>query len=202
MMKKKNGHNSHIVNLNVTLTEEMIEESLVALSRTSKISDRAINFLVPKGYRPIVELCDENGRGKHRNSSISSWKPEIDEIRVYFEPVGSRSDYVKIENMDQCVEDICQALMKVESDPHEFISLKWFRDTFLMSTEYYWVVSQRVRQIILLEAIERGRIAVYKVPNPNNMEYPTTAIKTSILDNISWEDAVRTEMIKDTEVEG
>lgn len=176
-MRKKNGN--EIVNLNVAITEEMIEESLVALSNKARTTGAAaFNFLVPEGYRPVIELCDENGRGKHRNSRVDTWRPDVDEIRIYFEPVGSKT--FDMNNICKYIKDMCEALKEAESGQHEFISLTWFRDAYLIRKAYQWVSSPRARQMVLLEAINKNQIVVYKIPNPKNPEYPTTAIRSFV----------------------
>lgn len=73
-------------NLTVPEAEEIIEEALEELSySTDPGLARALRFLAPAGYQAIVELCGESGRSKRRNASATSWNPEEDEIRIYFE---------------------------------------------------------------------------------------------------------------------
>src|SRR5580658_4510408 len=73
-------------NLTIPEAEEIIEEALEELSfSTDPGLARALQFLAPPGYQAIVELCGENGRSKRRNASATSWNPEEDEVRIYFE---------------------------------------------------------------------------------------------------------------------
>lgn len=82
-----------IENLTIPEAEEMIEEALEELSfSTDPELARALRFLAPPGYQAIVELCGENGRSKRRNASATSWTPEEDEIRIYFERVDGDQD--------------------------------------------------------------------------------------------------------------
>lgn len=75
-----------IDNLTIPEAEEIIEEALEELAfSTDPGLARALRFLAPAGYQAIVELCGENGRSKRRNASASSWNPEEDEVRIYFE---------------------------------------------------------------------------------------------------------------------
>ena len=67
----------------------MIEEALEELSFTTDPAFvKALRYLSPPGYQAIVELCGENGRSKRRNASASSWTPEEDEVRIYFERIS------------------------------------------------------------------------------------------------------------------
>jgi hypothetical protein len=75
-----------IENLTIPEAEEIIEEALEELAfSTDPGLMRALRFLAPPGYQAIVELCGENGRSKRRNANATSWNPEEDEVRIYFE---------------------------------------------------------------------------------------------------------------------
>jgi hypothetical protein len=75
-------------NLTIPEAEEVIEEALEELAfSTDPGLSRALRFLAPPGYQAIVELCGENGRSKRRNANATSWSPEEDEVRIYFERV-------------------------------------------------------------------------------------------------------------------
>jgi hypothetical protein len=80
-------------NLTIPEAEEIIEEALEELGfSTDPALSRALRFLAPAGYQAIVELCGENGRSKRRNASVSSWTPEEDEVRIYFERVDGEAE--------------------------------------------------------------------------------------------------------------
>ncbi|HEX4321893.1 MAG TPA: hypothetical protein VHZ52_13355 [Acidobacteriaceae bacterium] len=82
-----------IDHLSIPEAEEIIEEALEELSfSTDPGLSRALRFLAPPGYQAIVELCGENGRSKRRNASATSWSPEEDEVRIYFERADGESD--------------------------------------------------------------------------------------------------------------
>src|SRR5580698_921681 len=81
-----------VENLSIPEAEEIIEEALEELSfSTDPGLARALHFLAPPGYQAIVELCGENGRSKRRNANATSWTPEEDEVRIYFERVDGDS---------------------------------------------------------------------------------------------------------------
>ena len=77
-----------VEDLTIPEAEEVIEEALEELTfSTDPGLVRALRFLSPPGYQAIVELCGENGRSKRRNAHASSWTPEEDEVRIYFERI-------------------------------------------------------------------------------------------------------------------
>lgn len=45
-----------------------------------------MQYLVPKGYRPVIQL-EEDGRKKRSNASPDSWNPETGEVVIYFERI-------------------------------------------------------------------------------------------------------------------
>lgn len=80
-------------NLTIPEAEEIIEEALEELAfSTDPTLSRALQFLAPPGYQAIVELCGENGRSKRRNASATTWTPEEDEVRIYFERIDQNAD--------------------------------------------------------------------------------------------------------------
>jgi len=84
-----------VENLTIPEAEEIIEEALEELAfSTDPGLSRALRFLAPQGYQAIVELCGENGRSKRRNANATTWNPEEDEVRIYFERVDGDADDV------------------------------------------------------------------------------------------------------------
>jgi hypothetical protein len=76
--------------------------------------------------------------------------------------------------------DIVMTLAKAELDPQlGFVSLKWFRDTYLPQRGYSWAASADERQRALVNAIERRWILTSRVANPKNPQFPVTAIKVN-----------------------
>jgi len=79
--------------LSIPEAEELVEEALEELSfSTDPGLVRALRFLSPPGYQAIVELCGENGRSKRRNANASTWTPEEDEVRIYFERIDESEE--------------------------------------------------------------------------------------------------------------
>lgn len=176
--------------------EEVIEEALNELGCSQDPGlARALQFLTPPGYEAIVELCSESGRSKRRNATASSWSPEEDEIRIYFERADgsapSRSAHMSSEgneeedendeetiaDMDARVKELCAALAEAERGGHAFIALKWFRDSFLPRKAFRWNQQPETRQAVLAEAIQRGLVLTSKIANPKTPAYPTTTIR-------------------------
>jgi hypothetical protein len=189
--------------LSIPDAEEMIEEALNELAFSSDPGlARALHFLAPPGYQAIVELCSENGRSKRRNSFAESWSPEEDEVRIYFERIGSadasprpsRTARTQVEDdfddedddsqqaqipadFDGRVKELCSALAEAERGGHAFIALKWFRDSFLPRKTFRWNQNPESRQAVLAEAIQRGVVLTSKIANPKTPAYPTTTIR-------------------------
>jgi hypothetical protein len=92
-IQNNNPLQEDIDNLTIPEAEEIIEEALEELAfSTDPGLTRALRFLAPHGYQAIVELCGENGRSKRRNANATSWTPEEDEVRIYFERVDGDGD--------------------------------------------------------------------------------------------------------------
>lgn len=70
------------------------------------------------------------------------------------------------------------ALDHVEKDPHlRFVSLKWFRDTYLPKRGYDWASDPDIPRQVVHEAAESEIILTAKVPNPKTPEFPVTTIR-------------------------
>jgi hypothetical protein len=187
--------------LSIPDAEAIIEEALNELSYSQDPGmARALQFLAPPGYQAIVELCSENGRSKRRNAPATSWSPEDDEVRIYFERaddgeaaprvahVPRAVPYAEDEDddsqqdllgadMEARIKELCGALAEAERGGHAFIALKWFRDSFLPRKSYSWNQHPESRQTVLAEAIQRGVILTSKIANPKSPAYPTTTIR-------------------------
>ena len=199
---KADPNSIEVNNLSIPDAEEMIEEALNDLSFSEDPGlARALHFLAPAGYQAIVELCSENGRSKRRNALASTWTPEEDEVRIYFERIDdaeaaprtartsrAAADYdddedydgqeaVMPADIDARVKELCAALAEAERGGHAFIALKWFRDSFLPRKAYRWNQHPESRQAVLAEAIQRGVVVTSKIANPKTPAYPTTTIR-------------------------
>ena len=183
--------------LTIPAAEEVIEDALSELAYSQDPGMvRALRFLAPPGYQAIVELCSENGRSKRRNAMADSWSPEEDEVRIYFEradegepaPRAARAprtgrDQAPAEEIESYgepspaeiedrIRDLCAALAEAERGGHAFISLKWFRDSFLPRKSYGCDQSPGVRQAVLAEAIQRTLCSPERSPTPRPQPTP------------------------------
>ncbi len=78
--------------------------------------------------------------------------------------------------------DLVRALARAESRPgYAFISLKWFRDTALVSEGFEWAKTDAARQVVLRNAIDQRLILISKYPNPKSPQFPVTAIRLNRL---------------------
>jgi hypothetical protein len=166
---------------------------------------QSLSFLVPKGYRPIVQF-EEDGRKKRSTAAASNWSPETGEILIYFEPeesagkvttqtksplpppnntalayVDSQPAEATVEGEDSGVvavqiRECCDALADAERAGKAFVALKWFRDEALPGHGFAWTGSTEERQRVLARAIESGAISTRKIPNPRFPQHPTTTI--------------------------
>lgn len=74
-------------------------------------------------------------------------------------------------------DEFIRALDEAEHQPQlNFVSLKWFRDTYLMRSGYGWAQDPEIPRRILQEATERSLVLTSKVPNPKQPTFPVTSI--------------------------
>jgi hypothetical protein len=75
------------------------------------------------------------------------------------------------------IQQCCEALAEAEKAGKAFLSLKWFRDVYLVARSYPWAAIPSSRQAVLARAIEAGAISTGQIPNPKAPKHPTTTIK-------------------------
>jgi hypothetical protein len=168
--------------------EEHIESAFLQLNRLKDTPAlmQVLEFLAPRGYRPVVEL-QEDGRSMRRHESASEWSPEVGEIRIYFEPASeaelaaaSEGDLADEGEYDEptMTRELLEAMEQAEKTPgHTFVAIKWFRDTFLPTRGYAWAQRQERRHALLSKAIEEGTILTSRIANPRAPLHPTTTIR-------------------------
>ncbi len=155
--------------------ESRLEEDL------SKLRSPEYKSLVPEGFRAQVQLVGKDGRKKRKNAPADSWTPDSGEIRIRFEPIPARA----VENLRPAsnpVADVIRSLDRAESTPgYDFVALKWFRDTFLLTEKFEWAPSDTARQAAIRQAIEKRFILTSKVQNPKSPQFPVTVIRLNRL---------------------
>lgn len=151
----------------------------------------------PKGFRVQVSLRRGNpkdSRQVKQNAPVERWSPDSGLIAISYRPATAEEDEAiepsveRVENspvayVENAVDpdsDIVLALAKAELDPQlGFVSLKWFRDTYLPRQGFPWAALPDERQRVLVHAIDRKWILTSKVANPKNPQFPVTAIKVN-----------------------
>jgi hypothetical protein len=74
-------------------------------------------------------------------------------------------------------DEFIRALDEAEKQPQlNFVSLKWFRDTYLVRSGFPWAQDPDVPRRILQDATDRNLVLTSKVPNPKQPTFPVTSI--------------------------
>jgi hypothetical protein len=165
--------------------EEVIENGLAVLEQMNLSNadlTRALPFLAPKGFRPVVDLRGAGGRKMRRTDK---WDPGTCEITITFEPAEGEAADVTVSGQaataltpDRDLEEACQALAEAEIG-RSFVALKWFRDELLPARAYAWATTPEARHAVLTKAITGGWILTGKVTNPRAPQYPTTTVRVN-----------------------
>lgn len=139
--------------------------------------------LLPQGDQAKIEILVGNNRKLARkkpcDADISNFG-HGDSFFVSFVPAEIKPPAPAPKPLASVapIEDLLHALNKAEQNPdHAFVSLKWFRDTFLPKSGYAWADDSAQRHHWLREAINRRWITTDRLANPRNPEFPTTAIR-------------------------
>lgn len=111
--------------------------------------------------------------------AVSYWRPPIDEEEVLY-PGISATEPPSPTRAGDPVRETVLLLAQAEKDPQlGFVSLKWFRDTYLTQQGFAWAALPEDRQRVLVDVIERNWVLTSKVENPKNPQFPVTAIKVN-----------------------
>ena len=143
--------------------------------------------ILPAGYDCAVRLHRKERAARRSADFEKNRSPDSDSIRITFEPIAERVEKAspkepQRENTNSVLSDLIRALDRAESRPgYEFIALKWFRDTALISEGFSWSVDESVRHNVLRDAIDQRLILTHKVPNPKSPQFPVTAIRLNRL---------------------
>jgi hypothetical protein len=157
-----------------------------------------------KGFRVQVSLRRGNAKDSRQvkqNAPARSWLPDSGLVAIMYRPSTPEEDQAAestvedvqdslakpaetatkpAETASDPVQDIVMALARAGKDPQlGFVSLKWFRDTYLPQQGYPWAAIPDERQRVLVNAIDRNWILTSRVANPKNPQFPVTAIKVN-----------------------
>jgi hypothetical protein len=178
-----------------------IETALRRLPRFAAQLPDALKPLVrlapPRGARAQVSLRHaRTARQVRRNAPADSWSPDSGSVSICYDasPAGEvdttetqAADTAHPDASTQQVRaedparDLVLALARAECEPQlGFVSLKWFRDSYLPQEGYAWAATPEDRQRVLADAINNRKwILTSHVPNPKNPRYPVTAIRVN-----------------------
>ena len=138
----------------------------------------------PDGASVHVSLRQrDTGRQLRTSGPFQSWAPRACGAWVVYEVAQglgglSGPQPRTIEGSGNPLLDFISALDHVEKDPHlHFVSLKWFRDTYLPKRGYDWANDPDLPRQMVHEAAEAEMILTSKVPNPKTPEFPVTTIQ-------------------------
>ena len=154
---------------------------LVDLDRRGELAPelRALLWLAPReGVSVHVSLRQRDGsRQLSRKSALAEWNPARGGAWIVFESPSLAGD-PHAPSTGVPLDDFILALDQAEKDPHlSFISLKWFRDTYLQKHGYAWASDPDLPRRVIQEATELQVLVMHKVPNPKQPEFPVTSIR-------------------------
>ncbi len=164
--------------------ESELEDALAALAELGRSSElpselRPLLALVPpEGASVHVSLRSrDSGRQLRRSAQRSEWQPRSCAAWIVFElPQAGRAP--RTESSGDPLTDFVVALDHAERDPQlSFISLKWFRDVYLLKHGFAWAEDPDLPRRLVQQATEAGLLLLHKVPNPKQPEFPVTSIR-------------------------
>lgn len=118
----------------------------------------------------------ESGRHLKRQSALGEWKEKGGAWIVFAAPELGQAPHA--ESTGVPLDDFILALDQAERDPHlSFISLKWFRDTYLVKHGYAWASDPDLPRRLIQEATDQQILLMHKVPNPKMPDFPVTSIR-------------------------
>jgi len=159
---------------------------------------------LPAALKPLVRLAPRPGsrasvslrhaktdRQVKRNAPADSWSADSGVIAISFGSERINEPAIEIppatqhvaaskSTAEDAIRELVIGLAKAERIPQlSFVSLKWFRDTYLVQQGFSWAGSVGDRQQAVAEAINRRWILNSKVPNPKNPQFPVTSIRVN-----------------------
>jgi len=148
---------------------------------------------LPEELKPLLRLTPpvggsvhvslrhrEKGRQIRRSFQASAFQPKTCGAWLVFEaPLEERDGEEKdLESTGSPMEDLLRALALAEAEPHlSFVSLKWFRDTYLPKCGFPWALDSDQPRRMLMEATARGLVITAKVANPKTPAFPVATVK-------------------------
>jgi hypothetical protein len=146
---------------------------------------------MPEELRPLLLLCPMDGASVHvslrhrdmarqirRNYGAQAFSQRSCGAWIVFEaPHNDWHEERRALPAGDPFADFVRAMHQAESEPQlSFVSLKWFRDTYLIKCGFEWAQDPDVARRLIHEAMERDVVRTRKVPNPRSPEHPVTAL--------------------------
>jgi len=150
--------------------------------------------LLPRELLPLLRLAPPDGGSVHVSLRLResgrplrpadparAWVPQSGGLWIVFEAPaelrasGPAAPPVAIE---AALPDFVRALDHAEKDPQlQFVSLKWFRDTYLLKRGLAWASDMETSRRLVQVATESGMVTTDKVPNPRLPSFPVTSLR-------------------------
>ncbi|MBK7644587.1 MAG: hypothetical protein IPJ19_16335 [Planctomycetes bacterium] len=168
----------------ISALELELENALEALAELDQRSE------LPPALRPLLALVPPEGASVHislrqrasgrqlrRGAPRQEWRPQVCGAWVVYE-APQPGILPRSESSGSPLADFVLALDHAERDPHlSFVSLKWFRDVYLLKRGFAWAEDPDLPRRLVQEATESGVLLTHKVPNPKQPEFPVTSIR-------------------------
>lgn len=180
------------------------EQDLPTIADIESDLERALESLreldqrgrLPQELRPLLYISPPDGASVHvslrqrenshqirRASFAHHWTPRNSGAWIVFEvPQSGLADHGErsvesSEGSGDPLQDFILALDQAEHEPHlNFVSLKWFRDTYLQKRGHAWAYDPDITRRLIQEVTERDLVRTSKVPNPKAPSFPVTSI--------------------------
>jgi hypothetical protein len=135
----------------------------------------------PEGTSVHVSLRERDGGRQLRSSAAArSFSYRHCGVWIVFEvPQALYSEpSARSSSVADALPEFVTALDQAEHEPHlHFVSLKWFRDTYLIKRGHAWAHDPEIPRRLIQHATESDLILTSKVPNPKTPDYPVTSIR-------------------------
>ena len=170
--------------LTISRLETDLQDALGALAELEARAE------LPAALRPLLALAPpaggsvhvslrqrESGRQLRRGASREQWIPRQCAAWIVFE-MAQPGLAPRTESSGDPLTDFVIALDHAERDPHlSFVSLKWFRDVYLLKRGFAWAEDPDLPRRLVQQATEDAVLLTHKVPNPKQPEFPVTSIR-------------------------
>jgi len=164
--------------------EAEIEGALAALADLDQRAELPpalrplLSLVPPEGASVHVSLRQrESGRQLRRSAPRDQWSPRQCAAWIVFE-LPQTGSAPRAESSGDPLTDFVIALDHAERDPHlSFVSLKWFRDVYLLKRGLSWADDPDLPRRLVQQATEAGVLLTHKVANPKQPEFPVTSIR-------------------------